>query len=251
MSTKITKEQQERLKDAVKSGSLNALNALLAEGVSPNTKILLREQYPLVLACEYGHYQIVERLLEAGASVNVSDKDHFTALSYAVDQKHYDIVELLLKKGADIRIKDQYGNTILHFVLSYCNNFIDVVPLLFQYGAKDLVHVKGYENKTPLDIFFSKTDNEKCIEEFVKAYHESDLLVMATTNNRVDIVEKYILAGGDVNATTNLGSSVFLKYYLVLYYHQIMKLIVQNKLKLRNYLYKEERMLIIYIKIVN
>ena len=43
-----------------------------------------------------------ERLLEAGADVNVEDNDGYTALRYAAYNNQPKIVEALLEKGADV-----------------------------------------------------------------------------------------------------------------------------------------------------
>lgn len=52
---------------------------------------------PLHNACSYGHYEVTELLVRAGASVNVADLWKFTPLHEAAAKGKADIVRLLLK----------------------------------------------------------------------------------------------------------------------------------------------------------
>ena len=51
-------------------------------------------------AVKKGNKEIVERLLQKGADVNLRDKFGITALMRAVSSNHKEIIERLLQKGA-------------------------------------------------------------------------------------------------------------------------------------------------------
>jgi ankyrin repeat protein len=70
---------------------------------------------PLIAAC--GPYpEAVRLLLEAGADANVADtNEQFTALMYAATDGLSPIVDILLKNGADPSIKDVDGDTAADF----------------------------------------------------------------------------------------------------------------------------------------
>ncbi|XP_045614420.1 uncharacterized protein [Procambarus clarkii] len=68
----------------------------------------------LHLACVEGQTEVVEVLLDAGASVNSCTTDSCTPLHRASAQGYSAVVELLLKKNAYVNAQDKAGNTPLH-----------------------------------------------------------------------------------------------------------------------------------------
>ncbi len=75
----------------------------------------------LMLASCYGREELVERLLERGADVDVQNVDGFTALIYAVGQGHLRVVRRLLRAGArtDLTLND--GMDAIHWAYQWCN----------------------------------------------------------------------------------------------------------------------------------
>ncbi|XP_046304841.1 fibronectin type 3 and ankyrin repeat domains protein 1 isoform X3 [Marmota monax] len=60
-----------------------------------------------------GSQKVASLLIEAGADVNVRDKDGKTPLMVAVLNNHEQLVELLLDKGADASVKNEFGKGVL------------------------------------------------------------------------------------------------------------------------------------------
>lgn len=97
-------------------------------GIEPTTttKVLIyfiyvflfcyRGLVPLHNACSYGHFEVTELLVSAGAGVNAADLWRFTPLHEAAAKGKADIVRLLLKHGADPTRRNRDGLTPLQLV---------------------------------------------------------------------------------------------------------------------------------------
>ncbi|KJX98275.1 dil and ankyrin domain containing protein [Zymoseptoria brevis] len=71
---------------------------------------------PLVYASCFGHKDVVLALLNAGATVDIQDKNQWTALMWAMTNSHKDIAKILLDHGASTDVKSSSGRTALDFV---------------------------------------------------------------------------------------------------------------------------------------
>ncbi|XP_014384330.1 PREDICTED: fibronectin type 3 and ankyrin repeat domains protein 1 [Myotis brandtii] len=60
-----------------------------------------------------GSQRVASLLIEAGADVNVKDKDGKTPLMVAVLNNHEELVQLLLDKGADANVRNEFGKGVL------------------------------------------------------------------------------------------------------------------------------------------
>ena len=67
----------------------------------------------LMEASYNGYKEIVDRLINAGAAINASDKYDYTALMGASNWGHKEIVDRLINAGAAINASDKYGYTAL------------------------------------------------------------------------------------------------------------------------------------------
>ena len=92
---------------------------------------------PLHLATEYGHTEVANALLEAGAEVNATITDGFgqgsTPLHVAAIKDHIDIAELLLTNGADPTVTDSNGQT----PLDLAEENTDTAELLYEAGETE------------------------------------------------------------------------------------------------------------------
>jgi ankyrin repeat protein len=104
----------------------------------------------LGLACFFGHYDVVEYLVRAGAPVNSASRNGLKAapIQSAAAAGHEKIVELLLKHGADPNSREQAGYTPLHAAAQ--NGDQDMIRTLL-YGGADLT-ARSEDGKTPLDL---------------------------------------------------------------------------------------------------
>ncbi len=67
----------------------------------------------LLWACEYGHNDVVDFLLQHGVSPQAQANTGQTALHWAVIGGHLDTIKLLLTRGAQLEAKNAYGGTAL------------------------------------------------------------------------------------------------------------------------------------------
>ncbi|KAL8278906.1 hypothetical protein RQP46_008777 [Phenoliferia psychrophenolica] len=129
---------------------------------------------PLYIASSQGHIEVVDRLLNAGAGVDVTWDDGMTALHLASWEGTSEVVERLLKAGADpdskLRLSEMDGgDTPLHKASARGN--YEVVEHLLKAGAAADSKTDGGE--TPLHQA-STRGNHKVVERLLKAGAAAD-----------------------------------------------------------------------------
>jgi hypothetical protein len=111
-----------------------AAEALLSAGADPDGKA---SSHPILFAVDP---ETVERLLEAGASVDARDAKGGTALMGAVMIGDEAMVELLIRHGADVNATDKAGRTALLYAT--VGQFREIEKRLLAANAEPL---PGYE----------------------------------------------------------------------------------------------------------
>ncbi|KTC86033.1 ankyrin repeat-containing protein [Legionella drozanskii LLAP-1] len=123
---------------AAKFGHLDLVTEILAkidDDNDPATRAagIKEKNLALRFASDWGHFDIIEVLLNHGANLNSIEDSHQTVLMAAVANGHYDMVEFLLKKGADVNVHAMKGTALL---LAVINDHLEIVRLLLKKGAK-------------------------------------------------------------------------------------------------------------------
>ena len=112
---------------------LSLVGALLLI-VSPSQDELAEQLWE---AARQGDSQTVKELIERGADVNAATKYGATALSYACDRGHVEVVQMLLDKGANPNAKDSfYGATPLDWAMD--DRKPQIIAALVTHGAEKL-----------------------------------------------------------------------------------------------------------------
>ena len=106
----------------------------------------------LMLASLYGHFELVEFLVEHKAKVTKKDKFKRTPLLHAVRGGQLKIVSYLLTKGAEYELPDNSNNTPLHYACA--SGFKNIAKLLLKAGASP--NPSNDWKYTPLEISFLK-----------------------------------------------------------------------------------------------
>src|SRR6185369_4767829 len=101
---------------AASAGSTEVVDFLLSRGADVNANTYAKGDTSLRRAARKGYYDVVTRLLLAGASVNVVDFSGDTPLISSLKAKAWKVADKLIEAGADISIINKKG--ILHTALS-------------------------------------------------------------------------------------------------------------------------------------
>jgi ankyrin repeat protein len=96
---------------AVSAGDLEVVKQLLSQG-----DIDVNHSSPLAKACDAGHLDMVQVLIEAGTDVNQKEPGGtFGPLLRAAYGGHLEVVKLLLEAGADVSIINDVGYSALDY----------------------------------------------------------------------------------------------------------------------------------------
>ncbi|MDY6901945.1 MAG: ankyrin repeat domain-containing protein [Cyanobacteriota bacterium] len=226
----------EKLGDAAMYGKLAKVQQLIAEGADANA-ITECGKSPLMLAAMYGHKNVMEALLDAGADPNLGSDEEFeegtTALMYIASSffasNRAEVIKFLVNRGANPNARNDNGETAM---IVSCNN-ADAVKALIEAGAD--VNIRDNEGNTAMMISdwsvqqllrqagaseeglndvalveaVSEGDLEK-VKELVEAganinYSDGSALVEAAGNGHLEIVNFLIETGADVNLGWKTG----------------------------------------------
>lgn len=133
-STEIKRYKKENLLDYQKKETPSISNETQKkETVTDPDETDFSGQTLLMKAAKAGNDWQIKRLIEAGAKVNLRDKDGWTALMYAARyQENKSTIELLINAGSDITIKNNYNYSALSLAAAYNDN-PDITKKLLQY----------------------------------------------------------------------------------------------------------------------
>jgi len=166
----------------------------------------------LFMAAEKGHVEAVEKLLVAGAKVDIVNKNGETSLWIAAKNSHLCVVEKLLEAGANVNHVVVKGDLFVGTVFSAAKKNPTMLKLIVN---KKLITMsnKIFPHMTELQELFIKTiQQETSIEQLIdfivsnRGYinvTEEDgvtLLMIACEMNSYEAVEKLIVNGAEKDA---------------------------------------------------
>src|SRR5205814_8312582 len=145
--TLLADSSTEALCQAVRAGDLSKVDELLTQGV-PVTGRESMGGTALHGASVSGRFEVADRLLRAGAEVDVTHTlDRATPLHYAVSGNQPELVELLLEHGANPDTTYGDGLTALH--LAAGRGYSRIAAALVAHGAK--IDVRSNSGATALE----------------------------------------------------------------------------------------------------
>ncbi len=121
------------LEAACNAGQINVVEFLLERGASL-TNNNAHGQTPLHHACESGNTELVARLIEKYKyPVNARDYGDLTPLHHAIRYSIIEVIQTLLEHGADVHTQDEYGNSPLSE--AYDRNNKELLRELIRHGV--------------------------------------------------------------------------------------------------------------------
>lgn len=130
---------------AAQAGNGTVCQQLVSEGVDVNFRDPTENDISALHNAAFeGHLEVVQILLQAGASASTEDQDGATPMFYAVPNKDFDIIQLLIDYGASVNHRNHLGNTVLHKAAAF--DHFRLVKKLIAMGAH--VHAQNVEKDT-------------------------------------------------------------------------------------------------------
>ncbi|XP_014277122.1 putative ankyrin repeat protein RF_0381 [Halyomorpha halys] len=196
------------LEEAVRCNCASSVKALLMAGANFNKHLAVGETYLHIAAAGFNN-EALEALLEGGMNINGKNQRGETPLVLAVKVGNLRGVELLLEKGADLsvlfdlRLKD--GDSLVHSVARSGN--IKILKLLKD--RKIPANVKNDNGLTPLHVACNISVVRMLLRMGVDVNIGDDTgstpLMMATRNNKPDIVSLLLLYRAEPKIKDNVG----------------------------------------------
>ncbi|KUL83288.1 hypothetical protein ZTR_09137 [Talaromyces verruculosus] len=154
-------------------------------------------------ACERGHSEIVQVLIELGADVNAQGGDYGNALQTTAERGHLDIAHLLLEQGADVNAQGgRYGNALQ---AAAQGGYLNIIQLLLEKGADINAQGGRYNNALQaaargghLDIVMLLL--EKRVNVNAQGGDYGNALQAAARGGHLDIVQLLHKKGANINA---------------------------------------------------
>ena len=121
---------------------------------------------PLLEAAATGNAPFVKRMLELGADINAegdvwnASGFRMTALDEAAQYGHLEICQLLLEAGANPNHRSSQQNTTLHSAFNnftFSTNRNAIANVLLEYGANPFAEA-GYNRNTPFEFAITRSD---------------------------------------------------------------------------------------------
>ncbi|KAL8724352.1 MAG: hypothetical protein Q9181_006863 [Wetmoreana brouardii] len=109
---------QKSLQMAASNGDVERVNKVLKGKAQPFIDVNAADEEgraPIIYASCFGHEYVVLALIEAGADVDLKDRNQWTALMWAMTNRHKNIAKMLLDHGASPTVKSSSGRTAFDF----------------------------------------------------------------------------------------------------------------------------------------
>ena len=178
---------------------LNMMSFLISKGINLNTQTYGVKNTALNLAVRKDNRGAVKLLINAGANVDLPDKDTATPL-HAATRNRIDILKDLIKAGANLEIATDKGGTPLIVAAAVAQ--YDATIELIKAGSN--VNAVDHLGRTPLHNNVAEDDNlsdrlkitklliNSGADLTIKDNNEATPLVLAVVNNNSDMAREII-----------------------------------------------------------
>lgn len=145
-ATNIHKLNEELITHCL-TGNAIKVQSLLKAGANVNSRDRVRDETPLMYAVHKNRTVIVALLIEAGANLNLCNKDGYTALMFASLKNYHGIVKLLAQGNLNLKLRNEDGFNALD--LASMNGHLRVVKLLIKQPGVNINEIDIHQ-RTPL-----------------------------------------------------------------------------------------------------
>ncbi|XP_012253973.2 histone-lysine N-methyltransferase EHMT1 isoform X2 [Athalia rosae] len=200
---------------AVKNGDLEKLVNVLACGYNANHAFRdYANRTSLHIAADRGHLACVHTLIQAGAQLDVMNKNQVTPLMLAASKGRVDVVKYLIKIGADVTLKGEDGMTVLHMAAK--SGHLDVCQIILSECKAPRTLVDSVDDGGWTSLIwaceFCHTDVarfllEKKCDPLIRDAEQNIALHWSAFSGSSEITELLLNQGCDVNAVNVHGDT--------------------------------------------
>lgn len=202
--------------EASSRGDFNTVASLVSSGANINGRNE-EGKTPIVLAIENQHPMVVTKLLQLGASKNVSDSaKKLPPLFWAASAGDNAMAKLLLQHGCDPNHKNPYGSS--YFLDIVDKGDLSTVELLLnhgagantadRYGRVAMQHAYAGNNLAMLKLLQSRGGSVNAADMY-----GNPIIMLALKENRDEIFDFLLEFGANVNSKTNTGTSLIMEAF--------------------------------------
>ncbi|HHF0525173.1 TPA: ankyrin repeat domain-containing protein [Legionella anisa] len=159
----------------------------------------------LLSAVKSRNVDLINKLLEKGANLDIPNKQGLTPLMHASRNGFGEIVQILLTKGANSSLIDKKGNSALHYACM--EGHTEIAQQLIS-SNPELINIANNEKITPLMYaVYLQYENVDLIKLLLASKSEANyaVLYLACTKGRLNTVEVLLeLAPGVLENNVNL-----------------------------------------------
>ena len=153
----------------------------------------------LMMAAVNDHTTCVKQLIKSGADVNITNGSGITSLVGRGNRAHLQCIEILLESGADVNKTEAVDGVSALMGMAFFHSYKGV-EMLLKAGAD--VNMKAKDGTAALFYPVKKNTEkyQKLVEEAGDSYNEDD-------HDSTKCISILIIAGADVNTSDNQGNT--------------------------------------------